>query len=534
MNKEDTYLIFKGIEMVSSDNDLIGVLLIQDGYNIYANKGLSIILESPINEILTMERYGFFNDVHPKDLDPVKEHLKSTSNQGKNTTLSFNCRIISKSGRIKWLKLCSKAIDYRDNLAILITMQDYTEIVELNSNNDKGKQRDMKFDLDLDKLLDENPLLGISIFQDNRVKYVNHHLSDIIGQGFLDLMSMTVYDVLDLIPFEYRTLIKLNFQEVERGSKETLDITYPIYHKNGIKIWVHSYGRRFHFMGKPAVFTLTKFISTYRKIENKNGKPINLEEPFVDDTMKKELEQNIKMLNLKLQEINELKSELLYRISHELKTPLIPVKGYTDLLLTTYKEKLDENVLSYLKAIMDGSERLENLINELLESSSLEKNQIKLNLKDGDLTNLIKNTLEQLNDVIEMRNHSIILNLNDELLTKFDEEKIQKTLSHLLLNAINYTPKNGQIKICSDIKNNDIVISIKDDGIGLTNEEKQKLFTQFGKIERYGKGWDIGIDGPGFGLYNSKKIVELHSGKIWVESEGKNRGSTFSFSLPII
>ena len=133
-----------------------------------------------------------------------------------------------------------------------------------------------------------------------------------------------------------------------------------------------------------------------------------------------------------------------------------------------------------------------------------------------------------------MRNHSVILNLNDKLLTKFDEEKIQKALSHLLLNAINYTPKSGKINISSKIRNSDIVISIKDDGIGLTTEEKQKLFKQFGKIERYGKGWDIGIDGPGFGLYNSKKIVELHGGKIWVESEGKNQGSTFRFSIPII
>ena len=183
---------------------------------------------------------------------------------------------------------------------------------------------------------------------------------------------------------------------------------------------------------------------------------------------------------------------------------------------------------------MDGSERLENLINELLESSSLEKNEIKLNLKEGDLASLIEHTLEELNEVIKMRNHSVILNLNDELLTKFDERKIHKVVSNLLLNAINYTPKKGQIKIYSDIKDSDIVISIEDDGIGLTKEEKQKLFRQFGKIERYGKGWDIGIDGVGFGLYNSKKILELHRGKIWVESEGKNRGSTFSFSIPII
>ncbi len=534
MNKEDTYLIFKGIEMVSSDNDLIGVLLIQDGYNIYANKGLAILLESSNNEILTMERYGFFNDVHPEDLDPVKEYLISTSNQGKNSALSFNCRIISKSGRVKWVKLCSKAIDYRDNLAILITMQDYTEIVELNSNPEKGEQRDMKFDLDLDQLLDENPLLGISIFQDNRVKYVNHHLSDIIGQEFLDLMRMTVYDILDLIPFEYRTIIKLNFQEVERGSKEKLDITYPIYHKNGTKMWVHSYGRRFHFMGKPAIFVLTKFISTYKQIEENSGKLIDLNEPVVDDVIKKELEQNLNQLNLKLNEINELKTELLYRISHELKTPLIPVKGYADLLLRTYKGKLDDKVFTYLRAIMDGSDRLEKLINELLESSNLEKSQIKLNIKEGDLIALIEHTLEKLNNIIKLRDHSINLNLNDKLLTKFDEEKLQKVLSNLLLNAINYTPKKGQIKISSRIKDGDILICIKDDGIGLTDDEKNRLFKQFGKIERYGKGWDIASDGPGFGLYNSKKIIELHRGKIWVESDGKNQGSTFCFSIPII
>ncbi|MHA1985728.1 MAG: ATP-binding protein [Promethearchaeota archaeon] len=534
MKKEDAYLIFKGIEMVSSGNDLIGVLLIQDGFNIYANKGLANILESSTNEIVTMERFGFFNDVHPEDLDPVKEYLESTSNQGENSILYFNCRIISKSGRIKWVKLCSKAINYRDHLALLITMQDYTEIVELNSFAEKGEQRDMRFDLDLDQLLDENPLLGISIFQDNRVKYVNHHLSDIIGQEFLDLMSMSVYDVLDLIPFEYRELIKLNFKEVEGGIKETLDITYPLHHKNGIKIWVHSYGRRFHFMGKPAIFVLTKFISTYKQIKENVGSSIDLNEPIIDDVIKKELEQNLNQLNFKLNEINKLKKELLYRISHELKTPLIPVKGYADLLLRTYKGKLDDKIFSYLKAIMDGSDRLEKLINELLESSNLENSQIQLNFIDGDLISLIERTLEELNDIIKIRNHSIILNLNDELLTKFDEEKIQKVLSNILLNAVNYTPKNGQIKISSRVKNDNIIICINDDGIGITSDEKDKLFRQFGKIERYGKGWDITSDGPGFGLYNSKKIIELHSGKIWVESEGKNKGSTFCFSIPII
>ena len=75
---------------------------------------------------------------------------------------------------------------------------------------------------------------------------------------------------------------------------------------------------------------------------------------------------------------------------------------------------------------------------------------------------------------------------------------------------------------------------MEDNGIGFTEDEKEQIFKQFGKIERYGQGWDLGIEGSGLGLYISKKIVELHGGKIWVESEGRNKGSTFYFSLPIV
>ncbi|MFW9824049.1 MAG: ATP-binding protein, partial [Candidatus Thorarchaeota archaeon] len=524
MIEDNTDLIFEAIEMISSDNKLIGVGLIQEGFCLYANKGLSDIFECSIQEILKKEKDSWYNNIHPEDLDLVKSNIENILGQGIKSSIYFNCRIITKSRRIKWVKTCFKLVVNRTLKYILITMQDYTEIVELNFKTGNSEKKDMRFDLDFDQLLDENPLLGISIFQDNRIKYVNKQLSDIIGHTFYDLMNMSVYDVMDFIQLEYRTLIKFNFQEVERGSKETLDITYPLRHKSGAKIWVHSYGRRFHFMAKPAVFVLTKFISTFKELEENSKDSINLNEPVVDKAIKRELEQNLNQLNKKLNEINDLKQEILYRISHELKTPLIPVKGYADLLLRTYKGKLDDKVLTYLRAILDGSDRLENLINELLESSKLEKSQITLNLKEGDLITVIEHTLEQLNDVIELRKHSVILNLNDRILTKFDEKKMQKVFSNLLLNAINYTPKKGQIKISTKLNNDDILVCIKDDGIGLTDDEKNRLFQQFGKIERYGKGWDVSSEGVGFGLYNSKKIVELHGGKIWVQSEGKNRG----------
>ena len=124
--------------------------------------------------------------------------------------------------------------------------------------------------------------------------------------------------------------------------------------------------------------------------------------------------------------------------------------------------------------------------------------------------------------------------IHEYLTSNFDKERIYEVISNLLLNAIKYTPPGGNITIRTEIKKKFYVISVEDNGIGITEEEKDLLFNQFGKIERYGKGWDIDIEGSGLGLYISKEIVKLHGGEIWVKSEGRNKGSKFFFSLPII
>ena len=136
--------------------------------------------------------------------------------------------------------------------------------------------------------------------------------------------------------------------------------------------------------------------------------------------------------------------------------------------------------------------------------------------------------------LIKLRNQKITIDLSDDRVMYLDKEKIQTVITNLLTNAIKYTPSGGNITINSRIKKKMLIISIKDDGIGLQKEEITQLFKPFGKIEKYGRGWDIISDGIGLGLYLSKEIIDLHEGKIWVESAGLNKGSTFYFSLPII
>jgi len=126
------------------------------------------------------------------------------------------------------------------------------------------------------------------------------------------------------------------------------------------------------------------------------------------------------------------------------------------------------------------------------------------------------------------------MDIHDKLITRFEPDQMHLVVSNLLNNAIKYTHPNGKIKISSAITDEYILISIEDNGIGRTNEKKRRLFTQFGKIKRYVQGLDIISEGSGLGLFITKKIIELDGGMIRVRSKGRNKGSTFYFTLPLI
>jgi len=245
----------------------------------------------------------------------------------------------------------------------------------------------------------------------------------------------------------------------------------------------------------------------------------------MDITERKHIEENLK-------EVSRLKSEFLRRASHELKTPLISVKGFSQLILSSHEDKLDPSIVSKLREINAGCERLENIINNLLKSSRLETPELRPSKKMEELSFLINFCVLELELMAVRRKHSIELDLHDPLYVNIEKEDIHDVLSNLLSNAIKYTPPRGKIEITTELKEDFVVVSVKDNGIGFTVDQKKKIFQQFGKIERYGQGLDLEIDGTGLGLFISKKIVESHGGEIWMESEGKNMGSTFYFSLP--
>jgi len=269
-------------------------------------------------------------------------------------------------------------------------------------------------------------------------------------------------------------------------------------------------------------------------VKDELGDPISIEGIIIDITEKLEYEQKLKEETIRLREINEFKTNLLNRTSHELQTPLISIKGFTDILLSKYEHILDTDMADYLEIINKNANRLVKTIRSMIDTAYLEKEIFKINVYTEDLAFLIRNCVKNYQRLIKLRKQSVVLDIQDILITKLDKEGIYRVLESLFENAINNTPTGGKIEIQSEIKGGNIIVSIKDNGVGLTKEEQEQLFQPFGKIERYGRGVDVIIEGPGLSLYICKKIIELHGGEIWVASKGRNKGSIFYFSIPII
>lgn len=220
-------------------------------------------------------------------------------------------------------------------------------------------------------------------------------------------------------------------------------------------------------------------------------------------------------------------------VVHELKTPLTSIMGASEFLLNIDSNCRDESQQEILDLIGKGGKRLSNLVTKLLDITRLEYAQFALELTDTNLSALFLEIIEEMTYLVKTKFLDLSIDIPESLHLKVDKNRIEQVIINLLSNAIKNTPSHGRININVKENNNLIEIRISDSGIGLTNDELRLIFTQFGKLKREKDvGKDIDIRGTGLGLFITKKIVELHNGKIWAESEGRNKGATFTVQIP--
>ncbi|MHA1489104.1 MAG: sensor histidine kinase [Promethearchaeota archaeon] len=255
---------------------------------------------------------------------------------------------------------------------------------------------------------------------------------------------------------------------------------------------------------------------------------------LLDITERRKAEFLVKEEIKKLKELDKLRKDLISRVSHEIKTPLASISGGAELILSVFKNEINNDVLELIELIERGGKRLNYLVDNLLDISRIEYDKLKLEKHVYDLGEIVRECSSEMMYLIKKRELILNLDLLDGLYLEIDKIRIEHVIMNLLSNAIKNTAPHGKITIHLQKIENWAEISITDTGIGLTENERDFLFTRFGKIERYGQGLEgIDIQGSGLGLFISKEIVDLHRGEIRAESAGRWKGSTFVVKLPI-
>jgi signal transduction histidine kinase len=227
---------------------------------------------------------------------------------------------------------------------------------------------------------------------------------------------------------------------------------------------------------------------------------------------------------------NRHKSEFLANMSHELRTPLNAIIGFSEVLQEKLFGELNEKQAEYTDDILSSGRHLLSLINEILDLSKVEAGRMELELATFDLPLAIDNARTFVRE--RATKHGITLDVDvDERLGDItgDERKIKQILLNLLSNAVKFTPEGGRIGITARQVDSAVEISVSDTGVGIAPEDQPKIFEEFRQV---GSDYTHKVEGTGLGLTLAKKFVELHGGRIWVESEA-GKGSTFTFTLPL-
>jgi len=257
--------------------------------------------------------------------------------------------------------------------------------------------------------------------------------------------------------------------------------------------------------------------------------------------------RNLLAAYLRLQEVNRQKTVFLASAAHELKTPLAVMKGYYDLLLSGSLGKLSERQREMLQESKESCDRLVRLVSMFLNYSALESGKLILQLRENDLRDCVNDLTCRWQEAFQRANVKLEVKIHPDLpLFKFDYQKVQQCMANLLDNALKHTPAGGVITLraqphfwerrTSQLNpaeerrresrpfTNSVLISVSDTGSGIAPEFHQEIFEEFVRV-------DPSSSGMGLGLAITKRLIQAHRGKVWVDSE-LGRGSSFSFLLP--
>jgi PAS domain S-box-containing protein len=431
-----------------------------------------------------------------KDLEKAASYIESIM---RNEKARVELSLICKDGHTVLTEYEASLIcdEYGEQKYIISVGRDITER-KLAENALKESEERYR------RLVEFSPY-GIAIHSDGKLVLVNHAGAKILGASKPE--ELIGIPVLQIIHPDYRELVKERIHMQEEGMAAPL-IEEKFLRLDGTPVDIEIASIPFTYKGKPAMYGV-----------------------FMDITEHKKLEE-LRLENERLVLANQAKSEFLAVMSHELRTPLNAVIGFSELLKEERAGELNEKQEHYVDNVLTGGKHLLDLVTNILELASLKTEKMELNIEKISMPDAINEAAVFMKENAEKRNVNLKINLDPQLdFIDADKTKFKQILFNLLDNAVKFSkPEGGTVTITTKKSEAMAKISVSDTGIGIKEEDIGKLFTMFQQLD---SGISRNHGGAGLGLAISKHFVELHGGKIMVESK-YGEGSTFTFLIPLV
>ncbi len=247
------------------------------------------------------------------------------------------------------------------------------------------------------------------------------------------------------------------------------------------------------------------------------------------------------MLAQQAEAANRAKSEFLANMSHELRTPLNHIIGFTELVVEKYFGDLNDTQEEYLRDVLSSSKHLLSLINDILDLSKIEAGKLELNPTSVNIREILSKSLTMIKERSIKHGIKVFLEVDDRVpeTIQADERKLKQIMYNLLSNATKFTPDGGTVRVSARLRDESlsgnrkktfVEFTVSDNGIGIDPKNLEKIFDPFEQVD---SSLNRIFEGTGLGLSLCKRLVELHGGKIWAESEGEGKGSTFIFTIAL-
>ncbi len=436
------------------------------------------------------------NFLHPDSIDIIRVHNKHKLKTAGNVLIQEQ-KFLRLDGTTVSVEVSASPIIFQNESSIQVIIRDITErkLIE----NELRKHQ-----LEVNTLLDSLP--GMAFFKDKNLRYL------IVNKIFCDAMGYAKEEIIGKTDFE---LLPLHI--AEKYNADDLKVI-----NSGNVLYIR----------EEQVLINSKYVTIgTRKVplKDENGNVIGLIGLGFDVTERKEAEEEIKKYSKELEEVNAEKDKFFSIISHDLRSPFQGLLGISNIIKEEYENLSEDELKLFINNLYNSAKNLFNLIENLLQWSRIQRGKLEINPTSIELYEEILYIINILKQNADNKNIKLINTSTQNIFVLSDINILTSTLQNLISNAIKFTRPGGEIKISSEKENEFVKVTVTDNGVGISEDNLQKLFRVDTQVSTLGTEKETGT---GLGLVICKELIERQGGKIWVKSK-LGEGSSFMFTLPI-